>query len=230
MQSYGVESRFNRRTTLPYPTRSAVTGIFCAAMGIDRSDSAFLQKMAVLDIETLVLKRFISEEEPLRVANLMDYHTVGARYENVSEERQSGRLRRADGKSISKVEITYRDYLTDARFGVLVSGDDSLVERIDSALRNPVWGVWFGRKCCVPASPVAQGIYEERSAAIERLCSLAGCDRPERVIRDAKPGDEDVAVYRDMPVTFNRLSRGSGEEFGIRRIVVSEWDSDADQE
>ncbi len=230
MQSYGVESRFNRRTTLPYPTRSAVTGIFCAAMGIDRSDSDFLRKMTVLEIETLVLKRFISEERPLRVANLMDYHTVGAGYENVSEELQFGRLRKADGKRSNSAELTYRDYLTDARFGVLVSGDDSLVERIDSALRNPVWGVWFGRKCCVPASPVAQGIYDERMAAIERLCSLAGCDRPERVIRDAKPGDEDVTVYRDMPVTFNRLSRGSGEEFGIRRIVVSEWDSDADQE
>ena len=49
---------------------------------------------------------------------------------------------------------TYRHYLLDARFGVLIEGPAALLEEIAAALRNPKWGVWLGRKCCLPASPV----------------------------------------------------------------------------
>ncbi|MDO5566399.1 MAG: CRISPR-associated protein Cas5, partial [Planctomycetia bacterium] len=57
MQSYGVESKFDRRTSLAWPSRSAVTGIVGAALGIDRGDRAFLASFANLAMETFVLKR-----------------------------------------------------------------------------------------------------------------------------------------------------------------------------
>ena len=36
MQAWGIDSRFKHRTTFTYPTKSAVVGIICAAMGIDK--------------------------------------------------------------------------------------------------------------------------------------------------------------------------------------------------
>lgn len=39
MQSWGINSKFNRRTTNMEPTRSGVIGMLAAAMGVSREDS-----------------------------------------------------------------------------------------------------------------------------------------------------------------------------------------------
>jgi CRISPR system Cascade subunit CasD len=66
--------------------------------------------------------------------------------------------RSADGKTLNNPVVTHRQFLLDARFGVLLSGDDvEVLTRAAEAVRNPVWGVWFGRKCCVPARPLFAG-------------------------------------------------------------------------
>ena len=54
--------------------------------------------------------------------------------------------------------ITHRQYLLDARFGIILHGDRNLLERAAAALRDPVWGVWLGRKSCIPAAPVFAGL------------------------------------------------------------------------
>lgn len=230
MQSYGVESRYDRRTTLPFPTRSAITGILCAAMGIERNDRNLLSEMANLTIETLELPRFLPLEnnresedrnkvKELNTSRMIDYHTVGGGYDKDIPSQRPHIPRKADGKPGGTVQ-SYREYLIDARFGILVSGDDALIERAKSALLNPKWGIWFGRKCCVPASPVAQGIFEQREKAIEHLCSLAGCKKPIRFVRDASTYAEGEETRMDIPVTFERSRRGSGGEYLPRRIVI----------
>lgn len=221
MQSYGVESRYDRRTTLSYPSRSAITGILCAAMGINRDDRVFLKKMADMTIETITLPRVVSNSDKnnvlsLKVSRFIDYHTVGAGYDQKSHKDHIPR--KSDGKSSSNVQ-SYREYLTDSRFGVLFSGDDALVERCHTALLDPVWGVWFGRKTCIPASPLDQGIFDNQEEAIKKLCELAGCEKPARFIRDAtfEEGEETIM---DIPLTFNRSERGLGEQFAPRNIVT----------
>ena len=224
MQSYGVESRYDCRTTLPFPTRSAVTGILCAALGIERDDRDFLATMANLTVETLELPRWLTNEKTKKrkeipSSRLVDYHTVGGGYDKDVPSQKPHIPRKADGKPGGTVQ-SYREYLLDARFGILVSGDDDLVERCHKALENPKWGVWFGRKCCVPASPIDQGIFTERSQAVEKLCSLAGCNKPQRVVRDAASYADGEETRMDIPVTFERSRRGTGDEYRPRRIII----------
>lgn len=38
LQAYGNEATFERRTTNPYPTKSAVIGMISASLGYDRND------------------------------------------------------------------------------------------------------------------------------------------------------------------------------------------------
>ena len=49
---------------------------------------------------------------------------------------------------------TWRDYVVDARFIVLLPGDRPWAQEAAVSLRNPVWGVWLGRKSCIPSSPI----------------------------------------------------------------------------
>jgi hypothetical protein len=44
-----------------------------------------------------------------------------------------------------------------------------LLERVADALRNPTWGIWFGRKNCIPAAPVCRGVFESRLDAEKEL-------------------------------------------------------------
>ncbi|MDO5581635.1 MAG: type I-E CRISPR-associated protein Cas5/CasD [Planctomycetia bacterium] len=217
MQSYGVESRFDRRASLPWPSRSAVTGILCAAMGIDRADRTFLANMAKLDLETFVLKR----DNKRSLSRMIDFHTVGGGYDNKSETIHIPRT--ADEKGRRTV-VSYREFLLDARFGVLVSGDNDLIGKFHAALKNPVWGIWFGRKCCVPASPIAQGIYVSKNDAVQILCKRAGCQSPQLRIRETDSYSEGSDSFNDVPVTFERHCRGMGEEFSSRRIIVEYLD------
>lgn len=46
LQSWGYESRFNRRETLGFPTRSGVLGLILCAMGVGGPQSEWLEKMS----------------------------------------------------------------------------------------------------------------------------------------------------------------------------------------
>ena len=45
LQSWGVDSRFGRRDTLPFPSRSGVLGLVCCATGRSGEQEAWLAEM-----------------------------------------------------------------------------------------------------------------------------------------------------------------------------------------
>ncbi len=65
--------------------------------------------------------------------------------------------RRASGAMNKDAVVTRRQYLLDARFGVILQAAALVLERVAAALQDPVWGVWLGRKSCIPAAPVFVG-------------------------------------------------------------------------
>ena len=94
-----------------------------------------------------------------------------------------------------------RQYLADAAFGVLLEGDASLMHQIAGALANPVWGVWLGRKACIPTAPVLAGVTADRDAALRLLIQgkpLMSFARQEEVANFADGRDS----LPDMPVSF----------------------------
>ena len=135
----------------------------------------------------------VSRRGPRR--RLEDYHTVTG-------------IRRASGKvDVDATVQTYRHYLLDARFGVLLDGPVVLLEEVATALRDPKWGLWFGRKSCLPARPVLAAGPGEHSVVWAELLCRAGLpttlkeeefDRVKEVRAD-EPGADRLD---DAPVAF----------------------------
>ena len=165
MQSWGHSSRFERRTTALHPTRSGVLGLVAAALGIDKYGSDEASRIATLDplrITSFTLPRRRRSGDELMTQRLEDYHTVSG-------------IRRASGKVDDEATVqTYRHYLLDTRFGVLIEGPPALLDSVALALGDPVWGGWLGRKCCIPATPLLVTKAVTRGGAWCALLQRAG--------------------------------------------------------
>jgi CRISPR system Cascade subunit CasD len=158
LQSWGFDSQYNRRNTGLMPTKSAIAGMCCAALGLPRGsdkEREFLAKFGAVRMTAIAIPREGKKKE-LPVRRLQDYHTVQ-------------NTRRATGSINKDCVLTHRQYLTDAAFGVLLEGDDVLLNEIVTALADPVWGIWLGRKTCIPSAPVLAGLKENRDDALRLL-------------------------------------------------------------
>jgi CRISPR system Cascade subunit CasD len=172
-------------------------GIICAALGIDRNDDEALGKLSELRMTTYIL---CPEEE-----RLIDYQTVGGGYD---ELHQGFVCITAEGKSGSTV-VTHREYLSGARFAVIVEGNFELIEKCAEAIKNPRWGVWLGRKSCPPASIIFRGTFDSREEArkgIEQLLEPAANNGRKRlrILREVNNLEESTKVLMDAPVDFSR--------------------------
>lgn len=198
MQSWGHASRFERRTTALQPTRSGVIGLVAAAVGVNKhtaDEAKQLARFRSLCVITLTLPRRNRVAQELLIQRLEDYHTVTG-------------IRRASGKEDEDATVqTYRHYLLDARFGVLLEGPSSLLEDIAAALRNPKWGVWLGRKCCLPASPLLVAPPGSRPVVWTALLQRAGYSGTEteeqfdRVLEVAAT-ESGADMIEDAPIAF----------------------------
>jgi CRISPR system Cascade subunit CasD len=212
MQAWGASSRFQRRGTESFPTKSGVIGLVAAAWGIDKhspQEEELLQPLAALDFS--VFK--IQGAKPLQVQRLEDFHTVGGGWHD-DWQADKGNLRAkmstpskaGDGSPFGTV-ITRRSYLTDARFITVLEGNSEVLISCASALQNPVWGVWFGRKCCLPASPLNPVVAPSRnqavSALLEKLNTLQTLTASEG--QEQKSGDG-AWHQADHPLSFGKRS------------------------
>lgn len=158
LQSWGFDSQYNRRNTGLMPTKSAIAGMCCAALGFSRgseNEREFLILFKSVLMTAIAIPRN-GEKKELPVRRLQDYHTVQ-------------NTRRANGSINKDCVLTYRQYLTDAAFGVLLEGDTKLLGEISEALADPKWGIWLGRKTCIPSAPVLAGLKDNRNDAFKLL-------------------------------------------------------------
>ena len=147
MQSWGTQSRFTERDTGLEPSKSAVIGLLCAALGRARHES-------VDDLASLRMGVRVDREGTM----MRDFHTALD-------------VAKADGKTPSHEKhpkftvVSHRYYLADADFLVgLESSERPFLERLDKALANPVWALYLGRKSFVAGRPirVLEGLQEGR--------------------------------------------------------------------
>lgn len=209
LQAWGSASQYNRRLTDLLPSRSAVTGMLCAALGLGRGsteETDFLREMTGVRMLAVAVPRRMGGTA-LPVRRLEDYHTVQD-------------TAKADG-GLKDCHITRRQYLLDAAFRVFLSGSRSLLEKAGAALQDPVWGLWLGRKSCIPTAPVFAGIFADEQAAIAACVpeGLDGCLRS----RDALSFAEGTDSVADMPLSFASSARA----FALRRVRLDHGDEDA---
>jgi CRISPR system Cascade subunit CasD len=199
MQSWGATSRFARRTTELYPTKSGVLGLLAAAQGRRRTDP----------IEDLVQLRLgVRVERAGRLET--DFQTA---HDN-------------DGKAMP---LSYRYYLADAVFLAAVEGDDTLVEALHDAVRRPAYPLYLGRRAFPPAASMALGVQQSglrevlgtHSWAVSQTARRRGPVTVELdVATDAQPGDETSAQVTvdscpDVPISFDPAWR----RYGVRSVV-----------
>ena len=208
MQSWGFNSQFNRRDTALYPTKSAVAGLCCAAMGLDRGSEGekdVLQKFGETGLLCIAIPRK-QKKRDVSVKRMQDYHTVQ-------------NTRDAKGSIKGDAVLTYRQYLNDAGFVALLEGEKAFLIRIADGLKNPVWGVWLGRKSCIPSSPVFAGFFSSEAEAVSKISEFDGktVEKFSHVREVAFFGDG-VDSYMDQPVSFDI----HGRKFAPRRVLLQE--------
>lgn len=137
MMSWGDHSRFTIRDSRREPTKSAVIGLICAALGRPRWEP--LQDLAALKMGVRVNREGVVQ---------CDYHTV------MDSIKSSG----SKGDTV----ISHRYYVADADYLVGLEGDNlEFLESLHTALQSPVWQLYFGRKSFIPSSPVAVAVIEQ---------------------------------------------------------------------
>jgi len=209
MQSWGFASRFQRRTTGLHPTKSGVLGLICAAMGLAKGSNeerAMLPELAKLRMSSIAIPREVpGADTSLPILRLEDYHTVLG-------------TRRASGKMNEDAVVTRRQYLLDARFGVILAGERLILDRITAALQNPTWGVWLGRKSCIPAQPILRGLFDTQADAERSLIGDTPIDQFTR-LEEAANFEVGTDSYNDQPRSFGASdSSAQGRHYAARRV------------
>ena len=221
MQSWGSSSRFTRRETEAFPTKSALIGLLSAAAGIDKHAPDEAEKLAPFSALRLTVYRLPRAAGRL-VGRLSDFHTVGGGYDaRASAFDKMSIPRKASGGASANAVITHRTYLNEARFIAAFEGDAETISNAIRHLENPVWGVWFGRKTCLPAmplSPVAgadsQGAFSTLIGRIREWEDITHRQSfsPELTLTDLERWEEPAAdrtqpgdfYLHDQPISFGQ--------------------------
>ena len=201
LQSWGVSSRFQRRGTESAPSKSGVLGLIAAAMGIDKHGPDESERLAPLSACRFSVFPLATGENTAPVLRLEDFHTVGGGYDRDDPVDKLRIARKASG-GVSTTIVTRRFYLEQARFAALIEGDSGILQKAAAALEDPVWGVWFGRKCCLPAAPLLPTLASSISKALVALLQKTGS----RIVGEGRiEQDGDGAWHHpDQPVSFGR--------------------------
>ncbi|MZP30369.1 type I-E CRISPR-associated protein Cas5/CasD [Heliobacterium undosum] len=199
MQSWGSRSRFDDRDTQLAPTKSAVIGLLCAALGRRREE----------EISDLTTMRFgVRIDAPGRA--FRDFQTA----QNVIK---------ADGTGKTSVTSS-RHYLAGARFIAGFESDNlCLLREVEQALRSPKFTLCLGRKSfplTVPPYFPKGSIREHRplETALQQepwryLDEIELPAKPRRlpVLFEAENGE---ILISDLPISFSQRT------FRQRRLTL----------
>lgn len=211
LQAWGANSRFDLRETMPYPTKSGIFGMLLAASGDSGPQREILARMGDSPMEVFTFKS--EGNDPGR---LCDFHMVGNGF-NENDRWQSLMIpRKSDGtKAVGGgAKRTYRYYLQDKTFAVLLRFPDDLAEKFAAAMVDPVYDLYLGRKCCAPAALIFQGEYDDETGALQKIQVLAEQDHlsPVLRVREADSQQPDAILLNDVPVVF-----------GLHKVYRDRW-------
>jgi len=228
LQSWGLRARWDVRDSSQEPTKSGVVGLIAAALGYSRDDPRIVGELE----EGLEMGVRVEQEG----SPLEDYHTV------------TGFLPMAEGgfkyggggkKSLEKLErdplatattiVSIRRYLMDASFLIALGGRSAespeILGRCASALKNPVWPLFLGRRACVPSRPVFEALTDQYAGIEDALrrhpWSVLGAGAAPR-FQNANAQLRMVVEHPEGAGRDDRRRASEGRLYG-RRFVREEW-------
>lgn len=103
--------------------------------------------------------------------------------------------------------VTYRHYLSDAVFLAGLEGKEGFLKNLETALQNPKFALFLGRRSCPPTLPIVLGIRDlPLETALRNEAPLD--EKPKNVLRIwIETDDNYAAITQDVPVSFNPARR-----------------------
>lgn len=202
LQSWGTDSKFLRRDTLDFPTRSGILGMLCAAEGRGGTQEDWLSHMRHSSMTVISYRK--PSESNAKPPRLVDFQTIGTNYDE-KDFWQNLFVPKTVAGTKSGPKIIYRYYLQDAVFGVILGMNAEDAEEAAEALKCPVWDISLGRKNCPPSMPVFRavcGSEEEAAAVISAAAEERSLIERFRVIEGRFPESGEVLTLNDVPVRF----------------------------
>lgn len=219
LQSWGHDSRFGRRDSLDFPTKSGVLGLLCCALGAGGPQRERLARWADMDmqVEAYVPANRAGLPVP-RQPMLRDFQMVGSGYDTQDPWQNLLIPKTSEGKKAvgGGTKMTYRYYLQDMAFAVALQAPTGEVDNALVALQNPAWDLYLGRKCCVPTEFVVQGRHDNAEQALAKGRALA--DAKNRAVAfTVRQGEHEgeVITLNDVPLQF-----GEYKQYRDRRVTV----------
>ncbi|MHB1787097.1 MAG: type I-E CRISPR-associated protein Cas5/CasD [Acidimicrobiales bacterium] len=222
LQSYGEQTRFSTRGTLPYPTYSALIGLARASLGLGRR----------VDVESIRWLRDLSMAIRVDQAGtlIVDYQTI-----NPPAVSAYLWLSAADRKKIQHIVpngtggvwrvpsgvppmLTERTYIAGASFTWFIEGNDDEIGRLGAALEEPYWPLSLGRKACVPDWPLRLGTTDLPMMEAATTVPSVGSPGPRsvHVLAGPEPSGGRTVTHVDDPVGSHPHD---GYEYRTRHIT-----------
>lgn len=219
LQSWGADSRYGNRTTLPFPTRSGVLGLICCAAGRGGEQREWLAHMAAF---TQTVRAYARQGggEAKSPPLLVDFQMVGSGYKDNDTWQNLLIPKKRDGKSPNTPGMirTYRHYLQDMAFACALELPPDEAQTLAEALNRPVWELSLGRRNCPPSDRIERGIFAAEADALDAADALAAEKGRAGVltVRDgARDDGEEVWTLRDVPLRF-----GPVKEYTERQVTL----------
>lgn len=218
LQSWGHYSKFGRRDSQDFPTKSGVLGLLCCALGAAGEQKEWLKKWADRDFTVQAFVRTKNGNKVQREPMLRDFHMVGSGYNDASPWQTLLIPKKSDGtKAVGGgAKMTYRFYVQDMAYAVLLQAPQTELENLQWALQNPVWDLYLGRKNCVPTDFIARGIFADLNDALIAAKKIAA-EKDREIIFSVLQGEHDgeILTLNDVPLQF-----GIQKIYRDRRVTV----------
>lgn len=219
LQAWGHDSRFGRRDSLDFPTKSGVLGLICCARGAGGEQTQWLADWADGDMQVEAFVLQDAKGQPLPRQPLMrDFHMVGSGYDDQDPWQNLLIPKTSEGKKAvgGGTKMTYRHYLQDMAFAVAMEVPQSWAEDAAAALQAPVWDLYLGRKNCAPTEFIYQGLFGSVEDALSAGRVLAEAKRRTIAMRIWQgKHDGEVLSLNDVP-----LQLGEHKLYRDRRVTV----------
>ncbi len=201
MQAWGEHTYEDYRPACLFPTRSGLTGLLGACLGIERKDKNELIKLSESFIYAVRADK--NEFSPQKIK---DYHTIR-------------KARKTDGSENDNPVVSKREYLYDAKFTVALQFSESseyTLQMIQKAITYPKYTPFLGRRSCPISLPLFESIVpaENILSALKLVAPHNGT-----VYSEFKKGEPAKLTVRDV------LNRQGLRQFSMRNVYIYTEDS-----
>ena len=195
LQSWGENAKWDFRDSSTMPTKSGIVGLLGCAMGQEQGSQVLVELAQSITVA-------VRADRP--GAKFVDFQTV-----------QGDPLMAATGKpkTTGNTILSPHAYLQDASFTIFIDTTPEWQQRIISALENPRWCMYLGRKNCVPSRPILADRMEAADL-MEALKEYPAAERAEKTMTYECEHPDSTAASIQRPDDLI----GTNRQFQLRRV------------